>query len=526
MWCDYFGSNMILPPTTCDLSGKSMFLKPVNESSLMRMINDMKACSTVGLDGLSTSIIKLISEDIAGHLVNLINRSFSEGIFPNILKQAVVVPVFKKGDATLPDNYRQISVLGGISKVLEYVFYTQVVDFLETNDLISSSQHGFRRGRSTETATIGMFNIIYEKLDEGNIVVTLFFDLSKAFDLMCSDIAVEKFYNLGLRGVCCSWLMSYLKDRSIRVRVNGCMSEECVAALGVPQGSILGPLLFVLFMNDLPEYIQEGVTFMYADDISVVLWGSSTGEVQVKIEKVCDQVEAWCQRNRLILNEGKTVQLQFHNYRVPSNMLVNTNNREIQYLGCFLDSELRWDSHVDHVCRKLSRGYYALLQLRSSIAQDDLIGVYYSIIHTHLSYNTLLWGISTDWRRVFIAQKRIIRLLFRLHPTESCRKYFIENKILTLPSIFILKAAMYVRQNFDYFIKLGVSYSTRNGNKLLFPKHKSALYEKSPKYVSVAIYNKLPAYVTNLSTLKKFKKELKLFLFCRAFYTLQEFYST
>lgn len=290
--------------------------------------------------------------------------------------------------------------------------------------------------------------------------------------------------------------------------------------IGTPQGSVLAPLLFLLFVNDLS---LPGVTIKYADDTSVAISAENEDDLQGKIKQICEEMSKWCFRNCLILNEEKTVRVHFYKAYPKAN--IENNAPAVKFLGTYLDAESSWETQIDHLCKKQNSAFFALLKLRYSVPITTLITSYYALVYPHLSYNIILWGQAVNIGRVFVAQKRIIRLIFGIKVPTSCKEFFIENKLLNLTCIYILKCSMYVFKYKQKFKQLAHnhSYATRHGTNLLYPRHTTTRYEKSPYYSCVRIFNHLPKVIRDETEANKFRKKLKEYLFANAFYTFKEF---
>lgn len=310
---------------------------------------------------------------------------------------------------------------------------------MEKNNILTVSQHGFRAGKSTETASCHLLDHIYADLDRGLYVVSLLFDLSKAFDTVDKNLLSKKLYNIGLRGKILSWILSYMQGRTLKVKLGEIESELHDVTIGVPQGSVLGPLIFMLFINELPNYLSHGHLTMFADDITVTLSAETPEKLQELVNHALQEVNSWSQRDRLILNNTKTVFIHFYMQRsLPHNINLCENinlSHSTKLLGTHLDAKLTWDVHIEHVCNQLNKAYFAILQLKSTLDISGILNIYYALAYSHISLNIICWGSAKDRDRVFISQKRIIRLIFSMEFNESCRRIFINKKILTTPCI-------------------------------------------------------------------------------------------
>lgn len=519
----HFGQNISLPCTLPIMIPQTFFFSPVTEIDLINIFNKLKNKNCIGNDGLSFKLLKQIKDFILRPLKYLINYSIENGCFPNILKISHVVPLLKTGDPLDIENYRLITLVSSLSKIMERVIYDQLTVFIEKYKILTPCQHGFREGKSVESASIHLLDDIYTNIDKGNYVVVLQFDLSKAFDTLDINYIVSKLFNLGVRGNCLEWIHSYLLDRKIIVRIGTHFSNEYNVSLGVPQGSVLGPLLFILYVNDLPKHIKSGTVTMFADDSTITVTDSNVESLNNKITDVLDTFTAWCDRNKLILNTSKTTYVNFYN-RKPCPLLNFNFSNQSKFLGVVLDADLSWRSQIDIVCKKLNQAYFAIIQLKNVCDNTGLLNIYYSLAYSHISFSIMCWGLATERDRVFICQKKLIRLIFGLKPGESCFKIFKSNKLLTTPSIYIYKCLCFVKRNLHLFKTTSSyhNYSTRR-NDLVLPLHNSMLYEKSPSYSCIKLYNSLPEELKNSQNFNSFKSKIKKILVEGTFYSVEAF---
>ena len=248
----------------------SFSFSSVSENDILKIISKLKSKSSCGHDGLSTILLKYIAKEIVCVLTRIINQSLCTGIFPNSLKIAKIMPVFKKDDPHIADNYRPISLLPSISKVFEKVAYIQVYDYFMEKKLLYNSQYGFRKMHSTELAALEITDKIILHLDQGKLPLAIYLDLSKAFDTIDHSILLYKLQYYGIHGNAIEWFKSYLSNRKQYVEINGKTSPYANITTGVPQGSILGPLLFIIYMNDIASVTDHFHSVLYADDTSLL----------------------------------------------------------------------------------------------------------------------------------------------------------------------------------------------------------------------------------------------------------------
>lgn len=530
-----YGHLVSLSCTSSPLHNNTFFFHPVDSYEVIDTIRSLKNKKSVGADFISVRMLKSMSEYIAEPFSNLINLSISSGCFPELLKHATVIPVHKKNDMEDVSNYRPISILGVFSKVIERIVLNRMTEYLNKYNLLTSCQHGFRSRRSTQTATTDFFEHVYESLDKGLFVAGLFFDLSRAFDCITFRFILNKLHNLGFRGVFLDWLSSFINGRVMSVKVGDCWSSSHISELGVPQGSILGPLLFILFINDLPKHLVLILVqlIIFVDDLSIAVSAETLDELKNICESLIGQFESWCRENALIINIDKTECVRFTARNPTTNPFgvyyegESLNSKEVvKFLGVYVDDRLRWCHHVDHVCRKLSSSFYAICRIKDTLPLSSVISIYYSLAYSHISYCILVWGNSIDFDRILVNQKRIIRMIFGLHPRTSCRPVFTANDILTAPCIYIYKCLLYMNENLSRFNKLSTfhSYNTRNPDTLSIPLHRTTKYQSSISYTGIKLYNHLPSAVRAMSG-RRFRMTVKSMLIKKAYYSINEYLS-
>ena len=386
------------------------------------MINSLNN-SSPGHDELPPFMAKTCLEGYIEPITHLVNESLKSGIFPSELKLARVVPIFKSGDPSLLTNYRPISVLSFFSKIFEKIVYSIVFDFLCENEILYDYQFGFRSKHSTQQALITLVDKVTKSLDRNNIVISLFIDLKKAFDTVHHKILLRKLYAYGIRGILLKWFESYLTDRSQYVIYDGVKSEIRPIECGVPQGSILGPLLFIFSMNDICNVSDLMFAIMYADDTCFLMNGTDLHKLIKQLNAELDYLCTWFKSNKLSLNTQKTFYMIFHRARLKSidgmddNVIMDNNAltkvNSIKYLGVIVDYKLNWIDHITYVKNKISKGLGIMYKARRYLNKSSLKNLYHAYIYPYLTYCIEVWGCASKCQlnALLLLQKKIIRIM-------------------------------------------------------------------------------------------------------------------
>ena len=356
----------------------------------------------------------------------IFNKSLEEGVFPDEMKLADIVPLFKNKERTECTNYRHISLLMTISKLLEKVLYSRTYKFLEKHDKLYVSQYGFREGHSCENAISELVSEIVKGQQEGLYTLALFLDLSKAFDSLEHNVLLKKLERYGIRGKTNDWFASYLQDRKMRVKcttsstgsveyskyqtVNyGTLQGSCLGPLifiiftnDLPQGSCLGPLIFIIFTNDLHKQLLNTSSLLFADDTTIYMAHRNLRYLKWYVEEDMKRFITWFKANKLTLNLGKTVCVLFQKNGQRQTIMLDLDNiqirnvKEVKFLGMWLDDYLNWCTHVQKLILKLTRNLNLLKYSQKMMPNDTKKLVYHAHIGSHIQYGIMLWGNSVS----------------------------------------------------------------------------------------------------------------------------------
>ena len=408
----------------------TIFLEPVSEEEVYSIVTNLKN-SAPGYDEVTAGILELSLPVINGPLTHILNLSLLEGVFPSELKVANVLPLYKADDDMLFNNYRPVSLLSVLSKVFERIMYNRLISFLENNKILFKNQFGFRKQHSTYMALMILLDKIVKALENGEFVVGIYLDFSKAFDTVDHSILLVKLEYYGIRGIALDWFKSYLAGRKQYVTYNGTSSSTKMIKCGVPQGSILGPLLFLLYINDLPNVCKSTNPVLYADDTNLFINGNNLIDLQTAINRELAEISTWLKINKLSLNVKKTHHMIFtHKRKIQPSVALSIEGHPIdevdntKFLGVYLDNKINWKKHISYISGKVARGIGLIIKARKMLTSDALLTLYHSFVFPYLSYCNHIWGCTypTNLKQLVVQQKRIIRIIAGMKyrdPTES-----------------------------------------------------------------------------------------------------------
>nr|CAI5840348.1 unnamed protein product [Callosobruchus analis] len=493
----------------------SFFMTFITESDVRAAICNLSNSPSLDHYGLNSAMIKDSIDILLYPLTTLYNKCMEEGNWPDSLKISKIIPVYKKGDKDCSDNFRPITMIPLISKIFEIIIKERIVSYLSKFNILTPFQFGFRKNKSTIHAVLTIIAEVVEGLDEGQHTNAVMCDLSKAFDCVNTQILIMKLEYYGFRGNVKTLLTSYLTNRKQYVVMNGKESKIAQVLNGVPQGSVLGPVLFLLYINDLPSSFINDKCVIFADDTTILTRAGRQSEM--------DKAKIWFSSNKLKLNDNKSTHILF------SSDKHHPRSQPVKLLGIMLDTSLSWSCHIDCLCAKLSSQLFAMRQLKTYLLYDALRLAYFSLVDSHLNYGILLWGGSTAVGRVFTLQKKAVRILEGAPPGTSCRTLFKKHNILTLPSIYIINTLKEIHKNLSNHLRHSDfhQYKTRTAMDLVVPYSRIRITEINK--IDIRIYNKFAALTSplDISKLKErqFYTYAKRFLLDYSPYSVDEFLS-
>ena len=492
---------------------------------------------THGMDilNLDNTLLRTAAPLISSSLTSLFNFSLSTSHIPKDWKRALVTPIYKgNGNKADPSNYRPISITPIISKIFESSVKQQLVDYIGL--FISDKQSAYLSGRSTQTALHTIIDVMGKNLDEGSVTALCALDLAKGFDTIDHKILLHKLMFYGFSNTCVQWFSSYLSERSQQVKIGLHTSCELPVTIGVPQGSILGPLLFIIYVNDFPSIFTDCHCVMYADDTTLECCASTVDEVQIKLQNSINLAHRWFVDNRLIVNTKKSSVMLVGSPNSINGCTLSINFDakllpqvcEQLILGVYIDSYLNWKFHITTMEKSLASKIGMLHRISRFLPSSSLISIYVAIIQSKFDYGITHWGCSC---------KTYLKTLQKMQ--NRCARIVSKNFDFNISSKTLLKQLgwMDIYTRFQYFIGILMykfvhnllppsvssmftlvrnshSYPTRSSvtNDIALPLPRSEMYKKMLPFNGPKVWNSVPHQMRNSSSLDQFKKSYKKYL--------------
>ena len=474
-----------------------------------------------GKNNIPINLLVSNRDILAPIFCTFLNSCIEKQVFPNPLKIAKIIPIFKKGDPCEPSNYRPISILPYVSKIYEKNLYLRLANYFSENLLFCPQQFGFRSNMSTLDAIIHFTEILFDALNNFETVLNIFIDFSKAFDTVNHCILLRKLEKYGILGLANKLIENFLKNRIQIVHHNNSSSLPKISNIGVPQGSVLGPLLFLIFVNDLPQLSRNFLTTMFADDCSLQFVDRDLENLLETCNTELRIFERWSNYNRLTINIGKTYALLVSNIydSIPEQSISFHDQpinfiRETKFLGVFLDNKLKFDKHIQSICSKVSKSVGILYRLKIQKIPDSCLRMtYFSLIHPYLIYCLPVFGSTYDCHLnpLIVLQKRAIRILNNADYTDHTNPLFFASKILKFKDQYKHSLGTYIYRNteiLDNFTR-NHNYSTRQRNEYLAPFARLRSTQQSVLFNAINNWNSIPDNIKNSISLPSFKYKYK-----------------
>ena len=486
------------------------------EVTVGKLIDNIRIDVAVGTDDISAKIIKDAKPTLAPILTEIINLSYDAKIFPDSMKIAKIKALHKKEDNNDFSNYRPISILPTLSKIFERSATDQLIKYLEKNDKLSHNQHAYRKAHNTTTCLFEVTNYLYKLIDQKQIAAVISLDLSKAFDSINHNLLLNKMSSMGLSENSLLWIKSYLTNRKQFVKFKEYTSTHQHVTAGVPQGSIIGPLLFLCFTNDLyTAFDEDHQIYSYADDTQIIVYASNEKQIIKKVENTIKTAQTWYTRNSMKNNTGKTEILFINNKSNNRNVRINiTDNGKrktlspkpfIKILGVYIDENLNWEKHIRNVKKNAMNSIRNLHRVNHLLPVETRIILYKALVMPYFDYADVVYGgcNKNSSNKLQVAQNFAIRSITGTKKSVSPRESFYKLKFLTLEkrrtvheAVFAHKSVLHKnpqRISLDYMQHYPKSNlrSTSKGT-LNLPQHRTSKYQSSPLFRTIVAWNSTP----------------------------------
>ena len=480
---------------------------------------------TAGIDNVNARVIQDCFHVIGHDLLGLINESLQTGHVPQIWKESLVIPIQKVAGTIKAEEFRPINMLHTLEKILELAVKGQLLQYLNSNGLLIPEQSGYREGHSCETALNLVLAKWKENIERKDTIVAVFLDLKRAFETISRPLLLQTIKRFGITSTAYKWFENYLCDRTQRTIFNDFTSDPIRNTLGVPQGSVLGPILFIMYINDMRRVLRFCDINLFADDTVLFIAAKNLEEAILHLNKDLRSLSGWLKFKQLKLNTNKTKFMIISRNRVNENVSVEIDGEtidrvsEIKYLGVIIDDKLKFNVHIDNVIKKIAKKYGILCRLKKELNTFSKIHLYKSIISPHLDFCTsiLFLANETQISRLQRLQNKIMRLILRCNRYTSSSLMLdalqwlsVKQRIVFLTMVFIFKVAngLLPRYLCDRIVRGSDihRYNTRNAGEIRTPHFLTSASQNSLFFKGINVYNSMPRHIRRTATLSEFKR--------------------
>ena len=512
-------------------ANQSMLLYKISQDEIKNAIKNLKNSNSSGDDEITSSFVKLSAPVLIPALHMIFNLSLTSGVYPHKLKIAKVVPIHKKGDSTSMNNYRPISILSTINKIFEKILHARLTKYIDDFNILYKYQFGFRKNHSTELALIEIVDQIRMSLDNGNMTCGIFIDLSKAFDTVNHEILIDKLNHYGIRGKALDLLKSYLGSREQFTSIDKYKSKKRPINCGVPQGSVLGPLFFILFINDLPNCCPLGNFRIFADDTNVFVHGDNIDELINACRNIMISLSTWFLANKLTLNTDKSSFTIFKSPRkivnLPNSIKFHNHKIDrvsyIKFLGVTLDEDLSFKQHINEVCNKLRNLFHIFYSIRGFLSKENIRTLYFALIYSRIKYGIAVYGQAktTYMKRIQTLQNKLLKVLagkkYRYSTDKLHDEFYIlkvnditNQEVLTFVFNFFSNGLPGIFNNYYETFSESHNYNTRNaGSRIRKIRRNNDFGAKSIKVRGSDLWNNLNNNIKVALNTKQFRSNYK-----------------